>query len=37
MIKIQYFETRKLKKRKKWEAEFNREYNKIMKEYLKEK
>ena len=37
MIKIQYFETRKLKKQKKWEAEFDREYKKIMKEIRNEK
>lgn len=32
MIKIEYFETRKLKKQKKWEEEFNKEYKRIMKE-----
>ena len=37
MIKIEYFKTRKLKKQKKWEAEFDREYKKVMKELIKEK
>ena len=36
MIEIQYFKTRKLKKQKKWEAEFDREYKKIMKEIYAE-
>jgi len=32
MIKIEYFESRKLKKQKKWEEEFNKEYKRIMRE-----
>ena len=37
MIKIHFFETRKLKKQKKWEAEFDREFKKVMKELNAEK
>lgn len=32
MIKIEYFEAHKLKKQKKWEEEFNKEYKRIMRE-----